>query len=180
MREVTFITGNQHKADQLVAWLGMPIEHQKVEIDEIQSLDLMTVVADKVKRAYDVVRKPVLVEDVALTFTALGALPGPLIKWFVTPGVETLCRILDGYTDRTAVVTILYGIFDGVELRTFEGSTAGTIADQPRGIHGFGFDPVFINEGQPYTRSEMDEATYAETSHRKQAIQKLREYLQAS
>jgi non-canonical purine NTP pyrophosphatase (RdgB/HAM1 family) len=178
MSDLTFITGNQHKADQLAAWLGISIPHQKVDLEEIQSTDLVAVVADKAKRAYQVVGKPVLVEDVALTFTALSVLPGPFVKWFEAPGIETLCRILDGYTDRSAEARTMYGVFDGTTLHTFEGSMTGTIADKPRGTYGFGFDPVFINDGQSHTRGEMDEVTYAATSYRKQALEKLKQYLQ--
>jgi len=46
---VTFITGNTAKAEYLAKYLGLPIEHQKIELDEIQSLDLRTVVEYKVR-----------------------------------------------------------------------------------------------------------------------------------
>jgi XTP/dITP diphosphohydrolase len=119
----------------------------------------------------------VLVEDVSLTFTAMVSLPGPFIKWFEEPGIETLCRMLDGYSDRRATARTLYGLYDGKSLKTFEGVMTGTIADKARGNRGFGFDPVFINDGQLLTRAEMDEATYADTSYRKQAVEKLKQYL---
>lgn len=53
MSSVTFITGNQKKADYLTQFLGFPILHQKVELEEIQSLDLRKIVEHKVKQAYE-------------------------------------------------------------------------------------------------------------------------------
>ena len=75
MQSITFITGNQKKADYLAKYLGFPIEHMKLELDEIQSLDLREVVEHKVRQAYEKVRKPILVDDVALEFSTLGRLP---------------------------------------------------------------------------------------------------------
>jgi inosine/xanthosine triphosphate pyrophosphatase family protein len=64
MQTIIFITGNQKKADYLAKYLGLSIEHEKIDLDEIQSLDLREIVEHKVKQAYAKVGKPVLVEDV--------------------------------------------------------------------------------------------------------------------
>ena len=82
MQSITFITGNQKKADYLARYLGFPIEHIKLDLDEIQSLELQEIVEHKVKQAYAKIKKPVIVEDASLEFTALGRLPGPFIKFF--------------------------------------------------------------------------------------------------
>lgn len=73
---ITFITGNQFKADYLAKYLGFSVDHHKLDLDEIQSLDLHKIVEHKVKQAYDILESPVLVEDVSLEFKALGGLPG--------------------------------------------------------------------------------------------------------
>jgi len=82
MQTITFITGNQKKADHLSRLIGMGVEHIKLDLDEIQSLSLREVVEHKARQAYEKVRKPVLVEDVALEFEEFGKLPGPFIKFF--------------------------------------------------------------------------------------------------
>jgi len=66
MKNITYITGNQHKADYLANYLGHPIEYQKIDLDEIQSLDLRKIVKHKVRQAYDIIKKPVVVEDTSL------------------------------------------------------------------------------------------------------------------
>ena len=104
MKTITFITGNQHKADYLSRMLGLPLKHRAVDLTEIQSTSLEEVVEYKVRQAYVIAKCPVLVEDVALGFTALDGLPGPFIKFFVEApnGLENLCRMLDGFDDRSA------------------------------------------------------------------------------
>lgn len=77
MKDITFITGNQYKADYLAKYLGLPVKHVKLDLDEIQSLDLKEIVEHKVRQAFDKLNMPVIVEDVSLEFEALGSLPGP-------------------------------------------------------------------------------------------------------
>lgn len=50
MIAITFITGNQSRADYPAKYLGFPLEHHKIELDELQSLDLRTVVEYKVRQ----------------------------------------------------------------------------------------------------------------------------------
>ena len=49
MLDITFITGNQSKADYLAKYLELPIKHVKCDLDEIQSLDSRVIGEHKVK-----------------------------------------------------------------------------------------------------------------------------------
>lgn len=162
-----FITGNQNKADYLSRQLGVQLDHQKVDLVEIQSTDLHEIVAHKLTQAYEVCKRPVLVEDVGLVFNALGDLPGPYIKWFVDhAGDVACCKMLDGFEDRSATIRCTFGYYDGETMEFFDSEQPGAISDIPRGDNGFGFDRFFINEGYTITRAEMsqeeNERTYAE------------------
>ncbi len=66
MAHITFITGNQNKADYLSKFLDISLAHCKIDLDEIQSLSLSEIVEHKVKQAYSIIKKPVLVEDTSL------------------------------------------------------------------------------------------------------------------
>ncbi len=179
MKTFTLITGNQHKADQLAQWLGVPVTHEKVDLDEIQSLDPQAIVKHKARQAFEIVQKPVLVEDVALTIDALGSLPGPFVKWFIEAiGTDGICRLAAKLDDQSATAAILYGYYDGKTFSYFSGEVRGSVAPETRGNGGFGFDPCFIPEGQTQTRAELDEATYEATSPRARAIAKLKLFLQ--
>ena len=81
-----FLTGNQHKANHLSQLLGLPLEHKKLDLDEIQSTNVAEVAEHKVRQAYELVKRPVFVEDVSLRFEALGGLPGPFVKFFLNEG----------------------------------------------------------------------------------------------
>lgn len=175
---ITFITGNPSKAEQLARHLDYPVEHRKIDLPEIQSLDLREIVEHKAREAYRQVGTPVLVEDTSLIFHALGKLPGPLIKWFLTElDNEGLCQLLNGYADRSATASVCVGLYDGTELHIFEGERKGTIAESPRGERNFGWNPIFIPEGYTKTWGEMDLEEQKETSMRRIALKKLEEYL---
>lgn len=175
---LTFITGNPSKAEQLSRHLEYPVEHKKLDIPEIQSLDLKEIAEHKAKEAYQQIQGPVLVEDTSLVFHALGRLPGTLIKWFLAElDNEGLCRLLDGYQDRSAQAKVCFCFYDGNALEVFEGEMNGTIANSPKGERGFGWDPIFIPEGSTKTWGEMNVEEQKETSMRRIALKKLEDYL---
>jgi inosine triphosphate pyrophosphatase len=168
MSEVVFITGNQDKADYLARMLGVNLEHQKLDLDEIQSTHLDDIVTHKAKQAYERIGKAALVEDVSLGFAELNDLPGPFIKYFVEQenGLEKLCRMLDSFESRRATASCTFGFYDGERLELIRGSLEGEIADHPRGQNGFGWDAIFCPDGfDGKTRAELtpsdDAATYA-------------------
>lgn len=175
---LTFITGNTDKAEELRRLLSIPIDHAKVDLDEIQSLDLNEVVKHKVQEAYERLGKPVLIEDTALVFKAMNKLPGPLIKWFLREiGNEGLCAILNPFPFRDATAISMFGYYDGSTLKIFESKIDGQIAKSPRGDTGFGWDAIFIPKGTEKTRAEMDMEEKDKFSMRRFALEKLKKYL---
>lgn len=176
--KIIFISGNPNKAKYLAKYFHLPVDHVKLNLSEIQSLDLEEIVRDKAQRAYEIVKQPVLVEDTSLTFLALKKLPGPLIKWFLeTLGNKGLCNLLNGYEDRRAVAEVCYGFVDDTGVQLFSAQQEGMIALEPRGEEKFGWDPIFIPHGCTKTRGEMDEQELQSTSMRPIALTKLKEYL---
>lgn len=175
---ITFVTGNRAKAGELGRHLQIPVAHEKLDIPEIQSLDLREVTTHKATTAYERLHKPVLVEDTSLVIRAFGKLPGPLIKWFLTElGNEGLCRLLDPFSDRSALAAVAFGLHDGQRVRLFEGTMSGIIADLPRGEAGFGWDSIFIPQSHNRTWGEMTPEEQDQTSMRKIALGKLQRYL---
>jgi inosine triphosphate pyrophosphatase len=178
MRQVTFITSNQNKADYMAKYLGHPVDHIKLDLDEIQSLDLRKIVEHKVHQAYRQIKKPVLVEDVSLEFTALGRLPGPLIKWFVDElDYTVICSLLDG-KDRSAIARCMFGYYDGKTMKLLEGSLEGTISKKPGKDNGYDWDAFFIPKGYEVTRSELSEADDKKTYLQIKPFAKLKKFLE--
>lgn len=60
----------------------------------------------------------------------------------------------------------------------FTGILKGCISEALRGQNGFGYDPLFIPEGFETTLGEMDSSEKNEISHRKKALEKLREFFE--
>ena len=179
MKPITFITGNKHKLKQVNKHLNYPIEHVDIDLAEIQSLDPLKIVEHKAKEAFLKVQKPVLVEDTSLIFHALGKLPGPFIKWFLDElGPEGLCTLMQPYTDKSATAWVLFAYYDGSTLEVFDIQQKGIITDNPRGENGFGWNSIFIPDGETKTFAEMDEEEQKNTSLRKRALIKLETYLQ--
>jgi Ham1 family protein len=180
MKTITFITGNQHKADYLSRMLGLPLKHRAVDLTEIQSTSLEEIVEHKVRQAYAVAKRPVLVEDVALEFTALGGLPGPFIKFFVEApnGLENLCRMLDGFDDRSAVAACVFGYYDGQRVRLFRAELHGAISEYPIGDGGFGWDKIFCPDDYGgRTRAELYTDEYVATYPTIKPIDAVRQFL---
>jgi XTP/dITP diphosphohydrolase len=61
-----------------------------------------------------------------------------------------------------------------LQAETFDGTCEGRILDQPRGNAGFGYDPLFLPDGQNGTFAELGEETKNRISHRAAALEKLR------
>ena len=59
----------------------------------------------------------------------------------------------------------------------FVGKINGTISDKPRGVNGFGYDPIFIPNGLDKTFAEMKSDKKNNISHRMIALQKMESFL---
>lgn len=70
-------------------------------------------------------------------------------------------------------------IVDDLEHATFEGEVEGSIALEPRGRGGFGYDPLFVLEGGGKTYAELPAETKKRTSHRARALREALPWLQA-
>jgi non-canonical purine NTP pyrophosphatase (RdgB/HAM1 family) len=178
MNQLTFITSHAKKAEELSWHLNYPVTHHKLDLPEIQSLDPHEVVRIKAEAAYELLRKPILVEDFSIRFKALGKLPGPLIKWFLQElSVEGLCRMLDNYADRTAYVQTCFGYCDQNGVQIFDGGISGKIATELRGENKYGVDGIFIPDGQDKTWGELDKEEQIKYSVRRIGLKKLEKFL---
>ncbi len=174
-----FVTGNLLKVEETSRYLKIRLPHQKLNLIEMQSLDIDEIVRHKAMQAYEILRKPILVEDTALQFEALGGkLPGTLIKWFLEElKDEGLCRLLDGRS-RNATAITTYAFHDGDEIHIFKAEVQGIYADHPRVIRPLGWATPFIPNGSTKTWSEMDLDEYEKSAMRNIALPKLRAFLE--
>jgi len=67
---------------------------------------------------------------------------------------------------------------NGKTLVHFSGHVEGIIINQPKGDHGFGYDPLFVPNGHCQTFAELGKGVKNTLSHRARALEKLRNWLE--
>jgi XTP/dITP diphosphohydrolase len=114
----------------------------------------------------------VLGEDSGIEAAALGGRPGVHSARWGKPGssVDRLLRELEGLADRRAryVCELVALLPDGTEVRG-RGTLDGSVGRERRGTGGFGYDPIFIPEGEARTVAELGDEWKAKHSHRARA-----------
>ncbi|MEO8043171.1 MAG: RdgB/HAM1 family non-canonical purine NTP pyrophosphatase [Acidobacteriota bacterium] len=127
-----------------------------------------------------------LADDSGLEIEALGNAPGVHSARFAgTAGYEVkipkLLTMLDetGDTVRRArfVCVMALASSDGRIVYNAKGICTGSIADSPRGNHGFGYDPIFVPDGFDLTFGELDDDVKRSISHRASAAALIIRYL---
>jgi XTP/dITP diphosphohydrolase len=113
-------------------------------------------------------------EDSGIEVAALGGRPGVESARWSTNWIRDLLEQLEGVEDRRARYVCELVAFPpaGEELRA-TGTLAGRIADAASGTEGFGYDPIFVPDGETRTVAELGNAWKAEHSHRARAARAL-------
>ena len=124
-------------------------------------------------------------DDTGLEVEALGGAPGVYSARYAggeghdsAANMAKLLREMDGVANRRARFrTVIALIYNG-ELTLLEGEVHGTIATEPHGTDGFGYDPIFLpDEGEGRTFAQMSADAKNAISHRGRAMKKLIEKL---
>lgn len=172
-------TTNAHKARELRGMLGFPVDAQAVEVDETGE----TFAANALLKAHAAAGLApagtiALGEDSGIAVVALGGEPGIRSARFAGPDDAARRRALlermTGVEDRRAayVCALAAVLPDGREL-VVEGRLEGALSQDERGDSGFGYDPIFVPEGEQRTVSELGQAHKDEISHRARAARAL-------
>ena len=116
-----------------------------------------------------------MLEDAGLFIDALRGFPGVYSKYvFFTIGLPGILQLLQGAENRKAVFRSVYAYSEpGQKPVIVVGECNGTISTEPRGEHGFGYDPLFIPKGAKKTFGEMTIEEKNQYSHRAKALEKL-------
>ena len=125
------------------------------------------------------------VDDSGLEVDALGGAPGVYSARYAGESAsdETNNRLLlermQGVADRTARFVCVVALAKAGKLvHTFRGEVEGRLTDAPRGLNGFGYDPLFFYPPFGCTFGEAPLERKMEVSHRAKALRALRAYLQ--
>ena len=187
--KLVFASKNKHKVKEISHILDNKIT--LISLEEINILedipeDELLIEGNalfKARYVYNASGLNVFADDTGLEIEALNGQPGVHSARFAgerkdsSANITKVLRMLNGIENRKARFrTVIALIFEGKEY-LFEGIISGTILDERRGDEGFGYDPVFIPDGQKLTFAQMALTEKNKISHRAIAFEKLKEFL---
>ena len=186
---VVLATRNQHKLRELqeiLAEIGLdvtlePLPESAPDVVE-DGLTFAQNATKKARSAALATGLPAVADDSGLCVDALNEMPGVLSARWAGRGKDddaNLALVLDQVSD---VPDSLLGAHFACaaalalptgEERVVEGRVDGTLVRKPRGSGGFGYDPIFLPDGQSLTTAEMTAGDKHAISHRGRAFRAL-------
>ena len=145
------------------------------EVDEDQPT-LQGNALKKARTLYEFTGIPALADDTGLEVDALDGRPGVWSARYGGPdgdaemNMAKLLHELAGRTDRSAQFRTAVVYYDGQGARLYEGVCRGTILEARRGSSGFGYDPLFLPDGESGTFAELASEAKNRISHRGRAL----------
>lgn len=187
--KLIFATNNKHKADEIRTVVKNDIEiitlqEAGIEKDIPEPWNTLEENASgKSGTIFQLTGMNCFSEDTGLEVASLNGEPGVKSARYAgdnagdNANMEKLLTNLAGKPDRRARFrTVISLILDGKEY-LFEGTCNGMISYEKRGTQGFGYDPLFIPDGETRTFAEMGMIEKNRFSHRKKAAEKLVAFL---
>ena len=169
-----FASSNENKfqeAERILSNSGVQINFYKTILEEIQSNDLNDIAEKKAINAYDLIQKPVIIEDDGLFINSLNGFPGPYSSYaYDTIGNKGIMSLLENSQTRDAnFVSIIAYCDNDYGVKLFESSIPGKISSViEKG--GWAYDPIFIPDGESKTYANVSDKD--KFSHRAAALTK--------
>ncbi|MBX3239052.1 MAG: RdgB/HAM1 family non-canonical purine NTP pyrophosphatase [Chitinophagaceae bacterium] len=189
MQKLIFATNNQHKVNEIRPLLDghfdiITLKEAGINIDIPEPHDTLEENArEKSSTIYRLTGTACFGEDTGLEVAALKGEPGVKSARYAgenrdfSQNIEKLRQNLAGAEDRSARFrTVISLIISGKEYE-FEGICNGRITETARGEGGFGYDPVFVPDGDTRSFAEMPLSDKNRYSHRGRAVQQLVNFL---
>ncbi|OGC70728.1 hypothetical protein A2415_03780 [candidate division WWE3 bacterium RIFOXYC1_FULL_39_7] len=181
VKSIEVATSNKSKLEELERLMhGFTIIGRDLNVDEVQTLNPNEVAEKKAKAAWEKNGyNPIIVEDTSLDLAGLNGLPGTYASSFTKEPLmrKIICEEWLKDKDKRAVARVILAIYDGLECHLFEGTVEGTVPSSPRGSANFGWDDMFVPNGQPNneqkTFAEMTPGEKDKYSMRRKAVEEL-------
>jgi len=175
------ITKNKNKyweASLILKPYGISLEQIPLSKEEIQAESLEKIALHAARKAYALLRRPLVVDDSGLFVEALRGFPGPYSSYvYKTIGYEGILDLLDDAENRRACFKTALALISPPLEKLFTGETCGIITRKPMGSGGFGFDPIFMPEGYSKTYAQMTTTEKNAISHRGKAFRLMASWL---
>lgn len=189
MTTLVFASANPNKVKEVSAKMGGLPLRGLTEINCTEELPetgttLEQNALQKAKFVYDNYHCDCFADDTGLEIEVLDNAPGVDTAFYAGPersaeaNMKKVLAELNGKSNRNARFKTVISLIMGGEIFNFEGVAEGTIATEPRGNEGFGYDPIFIPAGYTHTFAELSLDIKNKISHRGKALQKLAVFLE--
>lgn len=192
MKRLIFATNNAHKLEEMRSILGSEIEILSLadigcHADIPETADTLEGNAlIKARYVYSHFHADCFADDTGLEVAALGGLPGVHTARYAYPDRHdpeaNMLKLLDALkekSDRHARFRTVVALIENGREHLFEGTVEGSIALAKQGTEGFGYDPVFIPEGESQTFAQLGEDAKNSMSHRARAAHRLAAFLKS-
>jgi XTP/dITP diphosphohydrolase len=174
-----FATRNEGKFKEAkLVFESLDLELTMLNADkvEIQSDSLEDIASYAARELAERLGLEVIVEDAGLFIRGLNGFPGPYSAYtYKTIGLSGVLKLMESLSDRYAYfLSVVAYAKPRKPVRVFHGRVEGLITYTPKGLKGFGFDPIFQPlEGDGRTFAEMTSEEKNALSHRARAFRKL-------
>ena len=187
--KLVFATNNLHKLKEVEQLL--PPNVHLISLREIDSTDdlpetdvhLEDNARQKARYIHDKFGLDCFADDTGLEVEALDGRPGVYSARYAGPACnseENIRKVLtemNGIQNRKAKFRTVIALYINQQEFLFEGSVNGIITETSFGTEGFGYDPIFLPEGDTRTFAQMSLQEKNKFSHRSRAIQNLAGFL---
>ncbi len=189
MQKLIFATNNQHKIQEIKPLLEgkfelITLQDAGIGVDIPEPHDTLEENArEKSITIYRLTGLNCFGEDTGLEVDALNGEPGVKSARYAGEGrsfdqnIRKLLSRLQGETRRTARFKTVISLMLNEREHIFTGVCEGEIVTAPRGRDGFGYDPVFVPQGDHRSFAEMSLADKNKYSHRSKAVAQLVQFL---
>jgi XTP/dITP diphosphohydrolase len=192
-QRIILATRNAHKVAEVQRILGaarLDIEIVQLPLDAPDVAETESTFAGnallKARAIADATGLPAIADDSGLCVDALNGMPGVLsARWAGRHGDDAanlalvLAQVADVPDQRRGAqfVCAAAWVVPGSHEHVVEGVLEGRLAREPRGSHGFGYDPIFQPDGYALTTAELRPDEKDAISHRGQAFRVLAEVM---
>jgi len=169
---ITSNTGKLREFQSELSHLEIEVANIDEGCEEIQADTLEEVVVHCLGELKEKGVENVIIDDSGLFIDSLRGFPGVYSSYvFKTLGCKGVLRLIEGMKDRNAHFSCCIGciLTNGEEIVVTE-NVNGRIGSKETGSQGFGFDPIFIPDGDSRTFAEMSIEEKNLISHRGRAI----------
>jgi len=152
---------------------GYELEHIKTAYPEIQAESLEITIIPGLQWVMSKYNRPIMIDDSGLFIDALKGFPGVYSSYvYKTVGCGGILSLMKGVRNRGARFECCIGFMrPGGEPFIAKGVAPGSISSKMIGSGGFGYDPIFVPEGQDKTYAQFDIEAKNKISHRGKAIE---------